>query len=68
MAQQQWLAAVQHDIYLIELVETSVFGYPGGRMPGDYLGQRLRLRTPALVGVLVNITVITRKITSAMYL
>jgi hypothetical protein len=55
-------------MHLAEPVAGCVLGYPGGRLPGRRLRQDPGLHPPALIRMLVDITVITREIAPAVYL
>jgi hypothetical protein len=55
-------------MYFIKLVGLSVLTYPHRRLACRVLVEDLRLNAPTLIGVLEDITVITRKITPTAYL
>lgn len=67
-AREERFASMQDDANRCQCVVTSVFRYPLCSLGDCFVGDYLRAAAPALVGVLINIAVITRKVTSTAYL
>jgi hypothetical protein len=68
VSQQQRFAAVQHDVDRIKLMDPGVLAYAQSRLADRRLSYDLGLGTPTLIGVFIDIAVITSKITPAAYL
>jgi hypothetical protein len=65
---EQRFASVQNDANRWQRVMLSMFGYPF-RSPGDcVLGDDLRAAAPALVSLLIDVTMVARKVAPAAYL
>ncbi|GAA3253155.1 hypothetical protein GCM10020216_088030 [Nonomuraea helvata] len=66
MPGEQRLATVQHDIDPVNVVPSHVLRYPRGYAANDLCGYDLGTATPALIGMLVYITVVTGEIASTV--
>jgi hypothetical protein len=68
VAEQEWFTPVQHQVDRVDPLLRTVLCDTRRSLPGDRDADHFRLGTPALVLVLENVTVITFKIASAVYL
>ena len=67
-ARQQRLTAVQHHVHRGQPVRGRVLGDPPGGLGDDRVRHRLRAPPPALVRGLVDVAMITGKVTAAVHL